>query len=244
MAREDLLARTFVELADILVDDFDLVDLAQTLVERCVDLFDASAAGLLLAAPGQDLRLLASSSEQLRVVELFELQASEGPSLDCYRSGKAVVNQDLATVNGRWPRFLPVALGAGFCSVHALPVRLRGTTVGALNLFRNACGPLADADVMAAQALSDAAAIAIVGQRALTDARTLAGQLQTALSSRVVIEQAQGMVAQDHAVTVDEAFDRLRRHARNSNKLLTDVCHGVVVGKLHLNEIISPPASL
>ncbi len=244
MAREDLLARTFVELADILVDDFDLVDLARTLVERCVDLFDASAAGLLVAAPGEELRLLASSSEQLRIVEQFELQASEGPSLDCYRSGKAVVNQDLTTVNGRWPRFAPVALGAGLCSVHALPVRLRGTIVGALNLFKRACSPLADADVLAAQALSDAAAIAIVQQRALTDARTLASQLQTALSSRVIIEQAKGMVAQYHTVTVNEAFGRLRRYARNSNNMLSDVCHDVVVGKLPLNEIISPPASL
>jgi GAF domain-containing protein len=240
MAREDLLTRTFVELADTLVDDFDLVDLAQTLVERCVELFDASAAGLLLAVPGDDLRVLASSSEQLRVVELFELQASEGPCLDCYRTGKAVVNQDLAVADGRWPRFAPVALDAGFCSVHALPVRLRGNLVGALNLFRVVAGPLAEADIKAAQALSDAAAIAILQQRALTDARLLATQLQTALTARIVIEQAKGMVAQYQGITVDEAFARLRRHARSHNALLTDACHDVVDGRLALGTITAP----
>lgn len=226
-----------MELADTLVDDFDLVDLAHTLVERCVELFGASAAGLLLAVPGDDLRVLASSSEQLRVVELFELQASEGPCLDCYRSGKAVVNQDLAVADGRWPRFTPVALDAGFCSVHALPVRLRGSMVGALNLFRTVAGALDEADIKAAQALSAAAAIAILQQQALTDARLLAAQLHTALTSRIVIEQAKGMVAQYRGVTVDEAFARLRRHARNNNALLTAVCHDVVDGRLALGAV-------
>src|SRR5271154_5816045 len=125
MAREDLLARTFVELADTLVDDFDIVEVAQTLVERCVVLLDATAAGLLVADPDGHLRVLASSSDQLRVVELFEIQAQQGPCLDCYRTGLPVINQDLAAINGRWPQFVPVALGAGYHSVHALPVRLR-----------------------------------------------------------------------------------------------------------------------
>lgn len=240
MAREDLLARTFVELADILVDDFDLVEITQMMVERCVDLFDASAAGLLLAEPGGALRVLSSSSDELRVVELFEVQASEGPCLDCYRTGEPVINQDLANAEGRWPRFVPVALGAGYHSVHALPVHLRGQIIGALNLFRTDTGVLGTADVLAAQALADAAAIAILQHRALQDANLLAGQLQTALSSRVLIEQAKGMVAQHNRIAVDDAFTLIRRHARNTNQQLTAVCAAIVAGSVRIGSL-SPP---
>ena len=130
MPREALLARTLVELADSLVDDFDVVELLTRLADRYVELVDVAAAGLMLVAPEGDLRVVASSSEAMRVVELFELQSEEGPCLDCFRTGEPVVNQDLATVDGRWPRFAPVALEAGFKSVHALPMRLRGAVIG------------------------------------------------------------------------------------------------------------------
>ncbi len=135
MPREAMLARTLVELADTLVADFDVVDLLTLLADRCVEVLGVGAAGLMLVAPEGDLRVMASSSETMRVLELFELQSQEGPCLDCYRTGQPVVNQDLATVNGRWPRFAAKALEAGFHSVHALPLRLRGTVIGALNLF-------------------------------------------------------------------------------------------------------------
>lgn len=180
MTREELLARTFVELADTLVDDFDIVELTQTLVERCVELLGATAAGLLVADPDGKLRVLASSSDQLRVVELFEVQAEQGPCLDCYRSGEPVINQDLRLVNGRWPHFAPVALGAGYRSVHALPVRLRQQVIGALNLFRADTGTLDAGDVLVAQAIADATAIAIIQQRALQDAHLLTDQLHVA----------------------------------------------------------------
>ena len=135
MPRETLLARTLVELADTLVADFDVVDLLTRLVDRCVDVLDIGAAGIMLAAPDGGLRVMASSSEAMRVLELFEVQGQEGPCLDCYRTGQSVVNQDLATVDGRWPRFAPEALAVGFRSVHALPMRLRRETIGSLNLF-------------------------------------------------------------------------------------------------------------
>src|SRR3954469_13467240 len=135
MTRETMLAKAFVELADSLVTDFDVVDLLTVLVDRCVDVLDVGAAGLMLVAPDGDLRVVVSSSEAMRILELFELQSQEGPCLDCYRSGQPVVNQDLATVDGRWPQFAPVALRAGFRSTHALPMRLRGTILGSLNLF-------------------------------------------------------------------------------------------------------------
>jgi GAF domain-containing protein len=238
MAREDLLARTFVELADTLVDDFDLIDVAQTLVERCVELFDASAAGLLLADADGTLRVLASSSDQLRVVELFEIQAQEGACLDCYRTGLPVINQDLGNTGGRWPRFAPVALGAGLHSVHALPVRLRHQVVGALNLFRAEVGPLDDLDVLAAQALADAIAVAILQQRALQDAQLLADQLREALDSRILIEQAKGMLAERAGLSIGDAFVRLRSYARNHNQQLTVVCRTLIDGTLNLHELV------
>src|SRR2546429_4120815 len=136
MPRGATLARTLVGLADTLVAEFDVVELLTRLTDGCVDVLDVGAAGIMLMSPEGDLRVMASSSEAMRVVELFELQSQEGPCLDCYRTGEPVVNQDLAVVNGRWPNFAPVALQAGFRSVHALPLRLRGQVIGAVNLFR------------------------------------------------------------------------------------------------------------
>src|SRR5438309_11180914 len=147
MPREALLARTLVELADTLVDDFDVVELLTMLADRCVEVLDADTAGLMLAAPEGDLRVMASSSEAMRVLELFEIQSHEGPCLDAYRTGERVVNQDLQSVNGRWPRFAAEALDAGFHSVHAVPMRLRRSVIGALNLFRTDAGEMSDADV-------------------------------------------------------------------------------------------------
>jgi GAF domain-containing protein len=169
MPREALLAQTFVELADTLVDDFDVVELLTLLADRCVEVLDVSAAGLLLAPEG-DLRVVAASSDAMRVVELFEPQAHEGPCLDCYRTGEPVLNQDLTVGHRRWPRFAPVALEAGFRSLHALPMRLRGVVIGALNLFRADKGQMDEADVLAGQALADVATIAILRHRAALDA--------------------------------------------------------------------------
>src|SRR5688500_10313591 len=169
MPREALLAQTLVELADTLVDDFDVVDLLTLLADRCVEVLDVSAAGLMLAAPEGDLRVVASSSEGMRLVELFELQAQEGPCPDCYRTGEPTLSDNLATA-GDWRLFGPVALEAGFKSVHAMPMRLRGVTIGALNLFRADAGVLDEADVLAGQALADVATIAILQHRAAIQA--------------------------------------------------------------------------
>jgi GAF domain-containing protein len=242
MQREQLLARTFVELADTLVDDFDLIELTQRLVERCVELFDATAAGLLLADPDGHLRVLASSSDQLRIVELFELQAEQGPCLDCYRSGQPVVNQDLSRIDGRWPSFVPVALGAGYRSVHALPVRLRQQVIGALNLFRADAGALDVSDVLVAQAFADATAIAILQQRALHDSQLLATQLQAALDSRILIERAKGMLAERCQLSIGDAFDQIRSYSRSHNRRLTGVCQSVLEGTLGVGELAGPQA--
>jgi transcriptional regulator with GAF, ATPase, and Fis domain len=241
MSREALLARTFVELADTLVADFDVVELLTLLTDGCVDVLDVGAAGLMLAAPEGDLRVMASSSEAMRVLELFELQSQEGPCLDCYRTGQPVVNQDLATVNGRWPRFAAEALAAGFHSVHALPMRLRGTVIGALNLFHIEPGEMRQADVAAAQAMADVATIGVLQHRAALEAQVLNEQLNHALNSRIVIEQAKGIIAEREGLNMEQAFSTLRSHARHHNLRLLDVAGDVIDGTLAASALDRPP---
>ena len=241
MSREAMLARTLVELADTLVADFDVVELLTLLADRCVDVLDVEAAGLMLVAPDGDLRVMASSSETMRVLELFELQSKEGPCLDCYRTGQPVVNQDLASVNGRWPRFAAEALAAGFHSVHALPMRLRGTVLGALNLFHIEPGEIRQADVASAQALADVATIAILQHRAALEAQVLNEQLNHALNSRIVIEQAKGILAEREGLNMEQAFSTLRNHARNHNLRLADVARALIAGSLAAAALDRPP---
>jgi GAF domain-containing protein len=168
----------------------------------------------------------------MRLLELFELQAQEGPCLNCYRTGKPVVNQNLATTNGRWPRFSPEALAAGFLSVHALPMRLRGTIIGALNLFYLEPGEMRQVDIDSAQALADVATIAILQHRAALEAQVLNEQLQQALNSRIVIEQAKGIIAERQHLNMEEAFSMLRGHARDNNRPLVEVARAVIDGSL------------
>jgi len=229
-----------VELADNLVDDFDIVDLLSTLTTRCVEVLDIAAAGIMLTDGGAGLRLMSSSSDTMRVVELFEIQSQEGPCLDCFHTGIAVVNQDLTASNDRWPRFARVAVDAGFRAVDAIPMRLRGQVIGALNLFRIETGSLNDEEVAVAQALADIATIAILQNRTSTEAQVLNAQLSTALSSRIVIEQAKGIIAERLHLPIDQAFDRLRRYARDNNLRLADVAGNAVQGDLDLNQLRPP----
>ena len=237
MPREALLARTLVELADTLVDDFDVVELLTLLADRCVEVLDVAAAGLMLAAPEGDLRVMASSSEAMRVLELFEIQSQQGPCLDCHSTGQPIVNHRLASDDGRWPRFSEEALAAGFKSVHALPMRLRDVTIGALNLFRVDEGALNEADVNAAQALADVATIAVLQHHDIRDAQVLSEQLHHAINSRIVLEQAKGMVATGAGIDIDQAFSWLHHYARSRNLRLVDVARAVATGTL-------PPTSL
>ena len=228
---ENLVIRTLVELADNLVEDFDVVDLLSRLVDRCVEVVDVAAAGVMLAPPSGALQVVASSSEVMRVLELYELQADQGPCLDCFGSGEAVVNVDLAAADSLWPRFAPEAVAAGFRSVHALPLRLRGLTIGALNLFRTETGALDAAQVTAVQGLADIATIAIIQHRVTIDAQKLNAQLSEALNSRITIEQAKGKISQAENVDMDRAFQRLRRHARSHNLRLSDLATDVASGQ-------------
>ncbi len=243
MLNPALMAQTLVTLADNLVADFDVAELLRYLSERCVEVLDVTAAGLMLASLSGELQVMASSSDEMRILELFEVQTDEGPCADCYRTGQPVVNADVAVVNGRWPQFAPRAVAAGFRSVHALPMRLRGQTVGALNLFRATEGALEVDDVMAAQAFADVATIAILQDRSARAVHTLNEQLAQALNTRITIEQAKGIIAQAARVDMTGAFDRLRSHARNQNMKLSDVARAVVDGTIPIDAIARRPGA-
>ena len=240
MPREATLAKALVELADTLVADFDVVDLLTILTDRCVDVLDVAAAGVMVVAPAGDLRLMASSSETMRALELFELQADEGPCLDCFLTGLPVVQRDLAATASDWPRFSGAALAAGFRSVQALPMRLRGTVLGALNLFHVHPGKLRPADLEAGQALADVATIAILQHRATLETQLLNEQLNEALNTRIVIEQAKGMVAEHESLDMEQAFATLRNHARSHNLRLADVARAVIAGQLRASALDRP----
>ena len=234
MTREAVLAQTLVELADNLVDDFDIVDLLTTLSDRCIEVLDITAAGIMLVAPNGELGLMTSSSEAMRVVELFELQSEEGPCLDCYRNGEAVVSHDLAAADTRWPRFATVALEADFRTAGAVPMRLRSQIIGALNLFHSEPGALDEGDIIVAQALADVATIALLQHRTAVAAEVVNEQLTNALNSRILIEQAKGIIAERHQLDMEQAFELLRTHARSSNQRLSDLAHEVVHGTLDI----------
>jgi transcriptional regulator with GAF, ATPase, and Fis domain len=227
-AREALIARTFVELADTLVEGYDVIDFLHSLTERCVTLLDVAEAGVVLADVHGELRALASSSERMRLLELIELQQQDGPCLDSWREGSPVRADDVQEAAARWPRFVPAAVESGFRSVYALPLRLRSERIGALNLFSERTGGLSEADEGLAQALADVATIGILHERFLREHETLAAQLQTALNSRVALEQAKGIVAEQAAVEVDEAFNLLRAYARHHNRRLGEVVNDVI----------------
>lgn len=243
--REELLAQTFVDVADTLVADFDVLDFLTMLTGRCVELFELSEAGLMLADPPEGVRVAASSSHQMGLLELFEIQHDEGPCLDCYRDAEPVHCADLSTALDRWPVFAPEALAAGFNSVVALPMRLRDQVIGSLNLLRTEPGMLSDADLVVAQALGDVATIGILQHRVASEYRLLAEQLQFALNSRVVIEQAKGVLAQAARLDMDHAFAAMRQYARAHNRRLTDVADTIVSRDLSADEVIrarTPPS--
>ncbi len=234
--REALLSRTFVEIADTLVAEFDVVDVLTTLASRCVELFDVDEAGLMLAVEGV-LQVAASSSQTMRLLELFEVQHDEGPCVDCYRSGLYVECVDLSGARDRWPTFAAEAVDAGIGSVFAVPMRLRDETIGSLNLLRKGTGRLSHEDLTTAQAVADVATIGILQHRLVTERQMLARQLQSALDSRVVIEQAKGMIAERAHLDLDAAFGRLRTHARSHNYKLTDLARRIVEGNFPIEKL-------
>lgn len=237
--REARLSAAFVKLTDTLVDDYDVVDVLHWLVEECATMLDTQAGGVLLVNPGGSLQLVASTSEEAKLVEMLQLAAGAGPCLDCFRSGEAVTVSDLHAEPNRWPQFSQEALKFGFKSVHATPLRLRGQVIGTMNLFSIHLGALVAEDVAVARALANVATIGILQKRNLQSSRILTEQLQRALDSRILIEQAKGVIAAKTGMNMGEAFAALRAYATHQNVLLRQVADDVITGRV---EITRDPA--
>ena len=231
------LAQAFVELAGALANGYDVVELLDRLIRRCVHLLSVDAAGLVLAEQGGALEVMAATSEQARFLEVLQLHADSGPCLDCYRTGWPVDVDDLTVDGGRWPALANTAQHGGYRAVHAVPLRFREQTLGAMNLFSIKPGGLGSTDRTIAQALAEVATVAILGQRTIRHSAEVAEQLQTALNSRVIVEQAKGMLAQQGGLAMAAAFAVLRRHARRNNQRVTDAARAVVDATLTLDVI-------
>ncbi len=238
LSRERRLVETFVELADTLVEDFDVVDFFSSLAERVVELGLASEAGILLVDEAGDLQFVAASDERTHLLELFQAQNEEGPCQDCFRTASPVSADDLQAASDRWPLFAPRAVQAGFRSVQAVPLRLRGAVLGAFNLFLTDPGGI-DTDAEAVvQAMADVATIGLLQQRELDRSHAVEGQLQRALQTRIGIEQAKGIVAEQVGIEMDAAFGLLRDHSRNYNQKLHDVARDIVRGTLAAKDLV------
>lgn len=231
-SRDQKIVQSLVEIADNLIDDFDVVELLTVLTQRCVNLLGFSAAGVMLASPPGELRLGASSSDAMQVVELFELQANEGPCLDAFRTGQRVDCLSLEQETERWPQFSAVAYAEGFRSVFALPLRLRDTTIGALNLFSAEEFSTDEHELMVARGFADLAAISILQHGAAAEVRRVNEQLTQALESRIVIEQAKGVIAERAGIQLPDAFSRLRSYARARRRPLVEVAQAAIDGNL------------
>lgn len=233
------IATLFVEIADTLVDEFDVVEFLQMLTRRVAALFDTGEVGLMLADHRERLTFMAASDESARLMELFQLQYGQGPCLDAFRTARPVTNVDLALAVNQWPEFAARATQTGFQSVHAFPLRLRKEVIGAMCVFGSAT-ELDEADTQIVQSLADVAVIGLLQERAIRRGEALTGQLQGALNSRVVIEQAKGIVAQAHGVNPDEAFTLIRDFSRRNNRRLSEVADTIVTGLPGLPDLGTP----
>lgn len=231
MISTNRMADLLIDVADTLVSDFDIIDFLHNLAVHASELTGSPAVGLLLSDLSGGLDQVAASSEDAQTLELLQLQHSEGPCVECYRTGRAVIEEDLAGAQERWPNFAPRAVAAGISKVHAFPMRLRDDVIGALNVFGRPGDVMGPDDVRLVQSLADFATIAILQERALSRAESLSEQLQFALNSRIVIEQAKGAVARSLGIGVDEAFDILRSHARRTQQRLTELARAVVTDR-------------
>ncbi|MCR3754332.1 GAF and ANTAR domain-containing protein [Lentzea californiensis] len=234
------MAETFVQLADTLVADFDSAEFMHLLADRCVDTLDVDAAGILLADHHSELYVVGASSERAMLVELFELQHRQGPCMECYLTCAPVTVADFTESSQRWPEFAAVAVKAGFRAVHALPMRLREQTIGALNLFTAAPGALSSSTVRVAQAMADVATIGLLQAKLLNQQELLAEQLQGALQSRVLIEQAKGVLSERLQIGMGPAFEALRRHSRSHNQHLSTVAEAVIAGTVDVTALDDP----
>jgi ANTAR domain/GAF domain len=241
--QEEWLARTFVELADTLVADFDVVEFLTVLVARCTAFLDGPEVGLSVADRDGKLRVLASSTQRMKVLELVEVQNDEGPCRDSFHTGQQIINQRVDAVESRWPLFTPLAQAAGFLMLHAVPMRLRGQSIGAINIFDSNLREMTAHEAAIVQAFADVATIGILQERSAADSAALTTQLNRVLATRVVIEEANGVVAEHLKTTMDEAFTLLRTYSRRENRRLTDVARSIAEGTIAPASLSKPPTS-
>jgi GAF domain-containing protein len=242
-SRETRINTAFVALADTLTQDFDVVDLLNTLVEQCTEILDTDAGGLMLVDGEGQLQLMTSTNEAADFVEVMQLAAASGPCIDCFKTGVPVSVPDIQNSGGRWPEFQKTALQNGFHSVHATPMRLRGQVIGTMNLFGTKRGALTDRDIAVAQALTDVATIGILQERMIREGHVVAEQLHRALDSRVLIEQAKGMISHSMSIPMDEAFAVLRAHARSNNLTIRAVSEGISNRTIAIQAIVPSRAT-
>jgi len=235
--REARLSAAFVAVADTLIADFDVVDLLHTLVENCSEILEVDAGGIMIVDEAGQLQLVASTSEETSLVEIMQLAAGEGPCLDCFATGHSVTVADIAKSAQQWPAFSAEALRQGFNSVHATPMRLRGQILGTMNLFGKKATILGDEDKAVAQALADVATIGLLQERAIRESGVFTGQLQRALNSRIIIEQAKGVVSENAGLSMHESFSALRTYARDHNLTLGAVASSVVNRSLNVGTL-------
>ena len=246
-SREARVLEAVVSLVDRVLVDFDVLDLLTELTERCAQLLDIAAAGFLLADPFDQLRVVAATTEEARDVELFQLQADQGPCVECFLSGQPVSVADLASAAQRWPRFVPAARAAGFASVHAVPMRAADLVLGTLGLFGTETGELAERDLLVAQTLAHLACVATVQGQAPTPSIVMP-RLRSALTDRVVVEQAKGFLHELLEVSLEDAFVLLRTYARANGKHLSDVARQLMTDRMsrptmvaEMSELRTPP---
>jgi len=239
--REAQISAAFIAIADTLTKDFDVVDLLHTLVENCTAILDVDAGGLMLADAQGDLQLVASTSEEADLVEIMQLNAARGPCIECFTTGKPISVASIEASGGRWPEFQAEALKMGYHSVHATPLRLRGQVIGTMNLFGSQLAELSHRDIALAQALADVATIGILQDRFLRESHLLADQLHRALDSRVLIEQAKGVIAHSSSVSMDEAFAALRGYSRNHNLTIRSVAESITSGEIVASALTAVP---
>lgn len=241
LERHATLAKRFVELADTLVDDYDVVEVLDSLVGTCLDLLDIDEAGLMLTDANGRLQRVASSSEEARLLELLQVQTREGPCFEAVQNGDVVVVEDIDQFRDRWPTFADKLVEDGFRSVYAFPMRLREATIGGLNLFGREAGSLGEESRVIAKALTDIATIGILQQRSVRRSALLAENLQRALNTRIVVEQAKGVLSERGGIPMEGTFALLRSYARSHQLKLSDVAHAVVYPPHLADEVLAHP---
>ena len=245
MTREEQIIATFVELADTMLEDFDIVEFLHRLLERAVELLSCAEAGLLLANAEGALQVMASSSQRSEALELLQSESGRGPCVESYLGSQTVFSEDLEMDRKRWPVFAEAALGSGIGSVHSIPMRVQGETIGTFNLFRSKVGRIGPHDLPLGQGLADISAVAILQERATRERRGIVQQLEHALGSRVLIEQAKGILAERAHASIDAAFLGIRAYSRSHNRRLIEVAGDIVENRLDTSDLVKllPPAA-